>query len=80
MSSASSPMDRRLTYGVLIAVVVHFAGILIWAGGAAERLTRVEQANTELHGFDVRLARVEARLDGIGHQLERIEQRLEDER
>ena len=77
MSGPPNP-DRRLTYGVLVAVMVQFAGVLIWAGGAAARLNNVENAQGEARDLDVRLARVEAHLDAISVQLQRIEHRLED--
>lgn len=70
--------DRRLTYAVILAVIVHFAAILIWVGGAAARLTAVEQAVQHSRDLEYRLTRVEAQLEGISLQLERIETRMED--
>ena len=78
MSAVLTPTDRRLTYGVIIAVIVHFAAILIWAGGAAARLTAVETALQQSRDLEYRLTRVEAQLEGMSQQLNRIEQRLED--
>ena len=75
MTSVS--IDRKISFGVLVAITVQFGAILLWAGGAAERLSALEQAQHAARSEPVRLARLETKLEHIDAQLDRIEQRLE---
>lgn len=70
-------LDRRITFAVIFSIFVQTAGAFIWAGSASERLSMVEQEVD--HGRDVaeRLARVEAELEAVRHQLDRIERKIE---
>lgn len=70
-------VDRRLTLAILLAFAVQLAAVAMWAGSAAERLLALEQAQTEVRNANVRLARLETRLEHMDKQLDRIEQRLE---
>ncbi|MFN3910778.1 hypothetical protein [Hyphomonas sp.] len=69
--------DRRLTIGVVLAVAVQTAGVLMWAGAAAERVSTLEERVREARPVAERLARVEAELGAMRVQLDRIERKLE---
>lgn len=69
--------DRRLTIGVVLAVAVQAAGVLMWAGAAAERVSTLEDKVREARPVAERLARVEAELGAMRVQLDRIERKLE---
>lgn len=69
--------DRRLTIGAILAVAVHSAGVLLWAGAAAERVSTLEERVAEAGPVSERLARVEAEIAGMRVQLDRIERKLE---
>ncbi len=69
--------DRRLTIGVLLAIAVQSAGVLLWAGAAAERVATLEDRVRAAQPVAERLARVETELGGVRAQLDRIERKLE---
>lgn len=69
--------DRRLTIGIVFAVAVQSAGVLLWAGAAAERVETLEERVRESRPVAERLARVEAELGVVRVQLDRIERKLE---
>lgn len=69
--------DRRLTIGVILAVAVQSAGVLLWAGAAAERVATLEERKAAAAPVAERLARVEAELGAVRLQLDRIERKLE---
>ena len=69
--------DRRLTIGVILAVAVQSAGVLLWAGAAAERVATLEERMAAAAPVAERLARVEAELGAARLQLDRIERKLE---
>jgi len=69
--------DRRLTIGVVLTVAVQTAGVLLWAGAAAERVSTLEERVREAQPVAERLARVEAELGAVRVQLDRIERKLE---
>jgi type VI protein secretion system component VasK len=69
--------DRRLTIGMIFAVAVQSAGVLLWAGAAAERVETLEERVLEVRPVSERLAHVEAELSAVRRQLDRIEQKLE---
>lgn len=73
----TATLDRKISFGVLLAVIAQFGAVLLWAGGAAERLAALEQAQHAARAEPVRLARLETKLEHIDAQLDRIEQRLE---
>jgi len=77
MSVQSWQIDRRITVAVILALAAQMAAALLWAGAAAQRLDALEQAERFGRSEPERLARVEARLDHITRQLDRIEARLE---
>lgn len=69
--------DRRLTIGIVFAVAVQSAGVLLWAGAAAERVETLEERVRESRPVAERLARVEAELGAVRVQLDRIERKME---
>jgi type VI protein secretion system component VasK len=69
--------DRRLTIGVILAVAAQSAGVLLWAGAAAERVETLEERVREGRPVAERLARVEAELGAVRLQLDRIERKME---
>ncbi|MCI4646414.1 MAG: hypothetical protein MRY64_16655 [Hyphomonadaceae bacterium] len=79
MTAALPGPERRLTYGVIITLVVQFAAGFMWAGSAGERLENVEASLAVTRTDHVRLARVETKIEAISAQLDRIEHRLESQ-
>lgn len=69
--------DARITYALILAILIETAGALIWAGGAAARLDKVEAAVATQPEVAERLARMEARIDEAQRSLARIERRLD---
>lgn len=69
--------DRRLTMGMILAVAMQSAGVLLWAGAAAERVSTLEERMAAAAPVAERLARVEAELGAVRLQLDRIERKLE---
>ncbi|KCZ66207.1 hypothetical protein L53_02480 [Hyphomonas sp. L-53-1-40] len=70
-------LDRKVTIGFLVAVLVQTGGALVWAGAAAERISTLEDTVRDRRGVVERLARVEEGVDRMESQLDRIERRLE---
>lgn len=70
-------IERKVTLGVAFAVIVQLAGTLLWAGAAAERLDALERNAVETRPLGERLVRVEAELEAVRAQLNRIETKLE---
>ena len=79
MTAALPCPERRLTYGVILTLVVQFGAAFMWAGQTGERLENVEASLVGTGNDHVRLARIETRLEAIGDQLDRIEHRLESQ-
>ena len=70
-------IERKLTAAFLLALAVQTGGALLWAGAAAQRI-EVLEARVE-RGVPVyeRLARVEAELEAVRAQLDRIENKVD---
>ena len=69
-------IDKKITVGVILALIVESAGVFAWAGATGERLREVEMRVGAQSQMAERLARVEVMLDLAGAQLTRIERRL----
>jgi hypothetical protein len=69
--------DPRVTYALILALLLETSGGLIWAGRAAARLEEVERAVATQPEVADRLARLEEQLSEARRSLARIEQRLE---
>ena len=70
-------IERKITAGFVLALALQTGGALVWAGAAAERISMLEQRADIARPVAERLARVEAHLEAIETQLDRIEARLE---
>lgn len=80
MSDKTLHVDRTITFGLVLAVLVQTAGALLWAGAAEARLSTLEaQAITDLPVAE-RLARLEEQMIGARQSLGRIERRLDAEK
>lgn len=71
-------IDPRVTYALILALILQTAGGLMWAGRAAARLDAVERAVTTQPEVAERLARVEEQLSEARRALIRIERRLDE--
>ncbi len=72
-------MERRVTSALVFAVILETAGALLWAGGAAQRLTMLEDRVEAARPISERLARVETTLTLMQDQLRRIEEQVQDD-
>ncbi len=70
-------VERKLTAAFLLALAVQTGGALIWAGAAAQRISILEQRVEQARPVAERLARVEAELEAMRAQLDRIETKVE---
>ena len=70
-------IDKKITVGVILALIVESAGVFAWAGATGERLREVEMRVSTQSQMAERLARVEVKLDLAGAQLARIARKLE---
>ncbi len=70
-------LDRRLTLALIATLVIQAAGAFLWAGAAAERINALELELATRRPEGQRLARVEAQLEAIRGQLDRIERKLD---
>ena len=70
-------IDKKITVGVILALIVESAGVFAWAGATGERLREVEVRVAVQSQMAERLARVEVKLDLAGAQLTPIERKLE---
>jgi len=73
-------MDRTITFGLVLAVLIQTAGALLWAGAAEARLASLEsQAKIDAPVAE-RLARLEEQMLMARQSLTRIENRLDDKK
>lgn len=77
MSDKSLHVDRTITFGLVLAVLVQTAGALLWAGAAEARLSSLEDLASHEPAVAERLARLEEQMNGVGQSLGRIERRLD---
>ncbi len=70
-------IERKVTLALLLAVAIQTGGALMWAGAAAERISVLEQSAEQARPVAERLARVEAELEAMRAQLDRIENKVE---
>jgi hypothetical protein len=69
--------DPRVTYALILALLLQAAGGLMWAGRAAARLDELERAVATQPEVAERLARLEEQITEARRSLARVEQRLE---
>ena len=71
-------MKARIPAAVLVAVAIQTAGALLWAGGAAARISALE-ARVEGQGSVVeRLARLEEQTVAVRQAVERLEAKSDE--
>lgn len=70
-------IEKKVTIGLIVAILVQTGGALVWAGAAVERISVVEAELNDRKTVSERLARVEAVLESARGQLDRIERRME---
>lgn len=68
---------RKIPVAVIAALAVQTVGGLVWAGGAAARITTLEAQVGEQRLVAERLARLEAQGEAVRASVARIERRLE---
>ncbi|QDH72665.1 hypothetical protein [Brevundimonas sp. M20] len=71
---------RKAPVALIAALVVQTLGGLVWAGGAAARISTLEDRVGEQRLVAERLARLEAQGEATRATVDRIEQRLEARR
>lgn len=69
--------DNKLTYAVLLAILIEAAAGLFWTGRAAARLEAVERRLAATEPMAERLARVEEQVRETREGVSRIEATLE---
>ena len=62
---------------VLVAVAIQTAGALLWAGGAAARISALEARVEGQGSVAERLARLEEQTVAVRQAVERLERRME---
>jgi len=73
-------IDRNVTLGVVLTIILQTGGALIWVGGAEARLEALETQAELSPPVNERLARLEEQMQMARQSLIRIEQRLDDKR
>lgn len=71
---------RKIPVAVIAALLVQTIGGLVWAGGAAARISTLEERVGEQRLVAERLARLEEQSRAVRAAVERIETRLEERR
>jgi hypothetical protein len=74
-----SPRERQIAIGIFGAIAAQSVGALLWAGGAAERLSQLEKSAGHVAELRVTTARLEEQAFHIRAQLDRIEDKLGDQ-
>lgn len=69
-------MERTVTFGLIMTVLIQTASGLLWAGAAGARLSALETQVATTNGISERLARLEGQTVHIEQSLMRIERRL----
>ncbi len=69
--------ERKLSAAFVLALALQTGGALIWAGAAAQRISVLEEQAQVARPVAERLARVEAELEAVRAQLDRIENKVE---
>ena len=70
-------MKARIPVAVLVAVAIQTAGALLWAGGAAARISALEARVEGQGSVAERLARLEEQTVAVRQAVERLERRME---
>lgn len=70
-------IEGKVTIALVLAAALHAAGVMFWAGAAAERISALEASATTARPVAERLARLGAEVAAARAQLDRIERRME---
>ena len=70
-------IDKKITAGVILALIVESAGVFAWAGATGERLRDKWKCASARSQTAERLARVEVKLEFAASQLDRINEKLD---
>ncbi|MEM1391307.1 MAG: hypothetical protein AAGG45_09520 [Pseudomonadota bacterium] len=70
-------IEKKFTAAFALALAVQTGGVLLWAGAAAQRLEVLEDKVERVDPIYERLARVEAELEAMRMQLDRIENKVD---
>lgn len=70
-------IERKLSLAVILALAIQTGGVLVWAGAAAQRIAALEARVEANRPISERLARVEAQLESVRAQLDRIEDKVD---
>lgn len=70
-------IEKKLSFAFLFALMIQSGGVFLWAGATTERISDLETRVEEGRPVIERLARVEAQLELVLIQLDRIEQKVE---
>ncbi|MGJ8561085.1 MAG: hypothetical protein ACSHX3_12685 [Litorimonas sp.] len=77
--TASLKLERTVTLGLIMTLVIQTAAGLIWVGAADARLTELEREVESRWGISERLARLEGETAMMRGSLQRIELSLINE-
>jgi hypothetical protein len=69
-------LPRRLPMALLVTLLMQVASVLIWATQLDARVNNIEQLCTNNSGLNEKFARLDERLDGMKHQLDRLTDKL----
>ena len=69
-------IPRRLPMALLLTIIIQAGSALIWATQLDARVNNVEQLCNGNSGLNEKFARLEERLDGMKHQLDRLTDKL----
>ena len=80
MADRPLQIDRTVTFGLVLAILIQTAGALLWAGAAEARLATLETQAAVDAPIAERLARLEEQMTMARQSLGRIETRLDDQK
>lgn len=70
-------VERRISIALVSVIILQTFGALIWAGGAAERITRMEGEAARVQELSERAVRLEAQFSAMSEALARIEAKVD---
>ena len=70
-------LDRRVTLGLIVALLVHAGTSIWWASDLTTRVKQIEQDQRGASQVPQRMTRVETQVDGVREDLQRIERKLD---
>lgn len=78
MTASRWQLQRQISVGVLMALLVQTSGALIWFGQVGTRIDQLERQSVRQVDLAERLAGLEAEMRLVRESLVRIERRMED--